>query len=213
MQTGGLHNDSFITRILSRSASNLMTQAVIDTSLTPNQITVFSFILGLVSVGFFAIGGYTCGVLGAVLLVISTWVDGVDGEIARIKMMESPMGAKLDIFCDNVIHFLLFLSIGLGLAASTGAVLYTWLGWIAAIGSIVSFILLSNSVINWKARATAGEGKDESQKIEDRLANRDFIWLLLVLAVIGRLEIFIWLTAVGVNVFALYLLFVRLRER
>ncbi|GIS85215.1 MAG: hypothetical protein CM1200mP16_15150 [Nitrospina sp.] len=49
--------------------------------------------------------GYANSVIAAILLVISTWIDGVDGEIARVKFMETDIGKKLDIYCDNIIHF------------------------------------------------------------------------------------------------------------
>ncbi len=41
----------------------------------------------------------------------------------------------------------------------------------------------------------------------NQMANRDFIYLLFIMAMIGSLDIFIGLTALGANVLAGYLLY------
>ncbi len=208
---GGLGNDSLITRYLSRTVSTRLTRLIIDTSFTPNQVTVFSFILGLVSAALFFKGGYWPGVIGGALLVLSTWVDGVDGELARIKFMESRLGAKLDIYCDNVVHFFLFLAIGLGLSGSTGRELYTLLGIIAAVGSLLSFFMLNAVVTASKSTVGKGSASKSGQSLAEKMANRDFIHLIFLLTLFGRVDIFLWLTATGVTIFCLYLIYLRLR--
>lgn len=208
-KSGGLSNDSFATRILSRPVSQRLTRLVLNTRISPNQITVFSFFLGLGSALCFFQGGYGMGVGGAGLLLLSIWVDGVDGEIARIKFMESPFGAKLDILCDNIVHVAVFFSIGMGLYHTQGETIYLVLGGLAALGSLFSFLLLSEGIIAGKSTTSAGK-KNEPKKnsLIDKLANRDFTHFLFVLALMDQLPVFIWLTAVGVNVMALYLLLV-----
>ncbi len=206
-KSGGLANDSFVTRVLSRPVSKLLTRQLLNTRFTPNQITLLSFILGLGSALCFSRGGYAMGVGGAGLLLLSIWVDGVDGEIARIKFMESPFGAKLDILCDNVVHVAVFFSIGLGLYQTHGETSFLLLGGLAASGSLLAFFLMSDGIIAGKS--TTGSGKNTDRKkngLIDKLANRDFTHFLFALALLDQLSIFIWLTAVGVNVMALYLL-------
>ena len=53
-------------------------------------------------------------VLGSLLFLLSTIMDGCDGEIARLTFQESAFGAKLDLITDNVVHLVLFPSIALG---------------------------------------------------------------------------------------------------
>jgi phosphatidylglycerophosphate synthase len=208
-KSGGLSNDSLATRILSRPVSQQLTRLLLNTRITPNQITIFSFFLGLGSALCFFQGGYGMGIAGAGLLLLSIWVDGVDGEIARIKFMESPFGAKLDILCDNIVHVAVFFSIGIGLYHTLGETVYLVLGGLAASGSLLAFLLLSEGIIAGKSTANAGK-KNEPNKNDliDKLANRDFTHFLFVLALLDQLSIFIWLTAVGVNVMAMYLLLV-----
>jgi len=148
------------------------------------------------------------------LLVFSTWVDGVDGEIARLKFMESKLGAKLDIYCDNIVHFVLFLAIGLGLAKTMDRELYTLLGIIAALGSLLSFFMLNALITAGKstaARSSSGKSGKPKPNLAEKMANRDFIHLLFLLALFGRVELFLWLTAIGVTVFTLFLVFLRMR--
>ncbi len=207
---GGLGNDSLVTRWLSRTVSTRLTRLVIDTALTPNQVTLFSFFLGLVAAWLFFKGGYWPCVMGGALLVFSTWVDGVDGELARLKFMESKLGAKLDIYCDNIVHFFLFLAIGLGLAKTMDRELYTYLGIIAAIGSLLSFFMLNALVTASKSTTTRDVSENPKPNLAEKMANRDFIHLLFLLTLFGRVEIFLWLTALGVTAFTLYLLYLKI---
>ena len=71
-------HDSPITRILSRPVSRAMTRLFLATPITPNQITIFSFLLGLAAAFCFLEGSRAMSIAGGVLLVFSTWVDGVD---------------------------------------------------------------------------------------------------------------------------------------
>lgn len=209
---GGLENDSFLTRTLSRPVSRRMTRFFIGTSITPNQITIMSFLLGLGSAWSFLQGGYWMGLAGGGLLLLSIWVDGVDGEVARLKFMETRIGGKLDIVCDNIVHVVLFFSIGMGLYFATDQEIYKLLGGLAALGSLLSFILMGTSVIQSKSEAGADKNaKRQEKSLADKFANRDFTYFLVAMALIDRIDIFIWFTAVGANVFTLYLLYCKLR--
>lgn len=214
IQSGGLDTDSLINRLFSRSVSRLLTHLAIRTSISPNQITLVSFFLGLVSIWFFFQGSYGMSLIGAVVLVISTWIDGVDGELARLTFGETPFGAKLDITCDCLVNFAVFFSIGAGLSQSTGEGYFTALGTLAVLGSLVSFIFLSASISESKSpERSEGISKNRRRNIENKLANRDFIFILLVLALINRTDIFIWLAAIGANIFAVYSFYARFLAR
>ena len=207
-KSGELSNDSLATRILSRPVSRFITRLLINTRITPNQITVLSFILGLGSAWSFFQGGYRMGLLGAGLLLMSIWVDGVDGEIARIKFMESAFGAKLDIYCDNIVHVAVFFCIGMGLFHTHGDAITIVLGSLAAVGSLISFLMMGAGIT--ESKANAGDVKKAKKSdFVDKLANRDFTYFLFAMALIDRLDVFLWLTAIGVNVLVFYLLFLR----
>lgn len=210
--SGGLKNDSFITRKLSRPVSQRFTRLFLNTSFTPNQITILSFILGLGSALCFYPGGYALGLTGAVLLLFSIWLDGADGEIARIKFMESAIGGKLDIYCDNVVHIAVFLSIGMGLFHAQGSVIFAYLGGFATMGSLISFLILHASIIEGKSHLkSANKNNPHMKQFVDKLANRDFIHFLFLLALMNQLALFLWFAAIGVSLLAVYLLFEKIK--
>ena len=210
MKSGGLETDSMINRLSSRSVSRFLTRLAIHTPVSPNQVTLLSFFLGLISTWFFFQGVYGMSLVGAVILVISTWIDGVDGELARLTFRESKMGAKLDITLDCFVNYIVFFSIGVGLTRSSGDNLYAILGLVAVIGSIISFVFMSSLISESKSPERHDSiSMDKRRMIQDKIANRDFIFILFLLALIDRTEIFIWLAAIGANAFALYSLYAR----
>ncbi len=208
LQASGLDNDSFMDRHFTRHISRYLTRQIIKTPITPNQLTLVSLAVGLEAAGCFLFGGYGMSLLGAALLLLSACIDCSDGEIARLKFMESPFGKRLDIICDNLVHIAVFFSIGMGLYGSTNKSLFIILGSLAVLGSLVCFIVLSPNIINSKSQN--GHLKiflDRDKGLEDSLANRDFTYLLFIMALIGSLDIFIGMTALGANAFAGYLLY------
>lgn len=69
------------------------------TSVTPNALTVFSLVLGLVSAACFAVDELAAG---AVVFYLSFMIDCVDGKIARLKGTGTPFGLWLDYVGDRV---------------------------------------------------------------------------------------------------------------
>lgn len=217
LEESGLSNDSLMDRLVTRQISRQFTRFFVMTPLTPNQITFIAMTIGLMSAACFWSGGYEGGVAGAMLLLVSAWVDCADGEVARLKFQESPLGGILDIWADNVVHSAVFFSIGMGLFFSTENGIYKILGTLAVIGTLVAFALLQSSLIDSKMKATEGNPEDnekdkENTSLVDQMANRDFIYFLFALALFDQLGIFIALTAIGSNVFALWLVFLRYRR-
>ncbi len=208
-----LANDSFMDRWITRSISRRLTARWLHTDWTPNQITLLSLVVGLIAAGCFAVGQYGFSLAGAVLLLLSAWIDCTDGEIARIKFMESALGKQLDILSDNVVHWALFFCIGLGLYRAYDDALYLWLGGLSVLGSLTAFFLLWRDIVAGKEQAAQPSNETgRTQDFVDRLANRDFTYLVLVMACIGKMEIFLGLTALGSNALAVYLLFNRLKK-
>lgn len=207
----GQSHDSLITRLLSRSVSKFMTRFLINTPISPNQITLFSFVMGLVSAICFAGGTYPPTVFGGLLLLFSTWLDGTDGEIARLKFMESELGGKLDIVCDNIVHFFVFASIGWGAAKTTGDETYLYLGGLAAIASLASFILLGGIILK-KNTGAVSPAPDSEPSMAEKLANRDFVNFLMLMALIDQLKVFIFIAAIGATIFTIYLVYLRMTQ-
>lgn len=112
-------NDGFFSVFVLRKFSKLFTWAAVRIGATPNQVTMLSFAIGLLSAYCFAMGTFTQILIGALLLQLSIIVDCVDGELARYTRKFSKLGAWLDAVTDRVKEYLVFLGLAYG-AARTG---------------------------------------------------------------------------------------------
>ena len=213
IQSSGLGNDSFMDKTITRFFSRQLTRLFLKTPLSPNMITILSLFIGLISAIFFIQGTHQNNMIGAGLLLLSAWVDCTDGEVARLKFLESKIGGILDIICDNLVHFAVFFAIGMGLYQSTGNNIFVLLGALAVFGSLISFLLLSSSIIDKKEMASANTADPKKKNtLTDTLANRDFIYFLFFMSLIGRVDVFIYITAFGSNIFAAYLTYSKIKS-
>ena len=188
------HKDAPLARWLDRHLSWRISYRPARTSITPNQVTVAATMVGLISAWLFASAGYWPRLLAAVLFLASTTLDGVDGELARLKIADSPSGARLDTLTDNLVHVALFAGVMTGCYRASGSGSYLWLIPIFMGG----FALCTISGL--RARRING-GSDWMAGLE-QVTGRDFAYILLALALIGHIEWFAWGTAFGTYVFA-----------
>ena len=128
-------------------------------------------------------------------------MDGADGEIARLKFMESDIGKKLDLYCDNIIHFLVFTAIGYGAFLKTDETLFLYLGSLAGLGGLSHFSCSAQYFLRKDLQEKQLFHISEPE-LAEKFANRDFIHFLLLVSLIDQLEIFITLAAIGANIFA-----------
>ncbi|MHA1978235.1 MAG: CDP-alcohol phosphatidyltransferase family protein [Candidatus Hodarchaeales archaeon] len=97
--------DGFISRHINRKLSrNLFTPLIlrIYKKITPNQVSLMSFIISVFSSVLFFLSS---PLLGGVVVQLSSVLDGCDGEIARYKKMTSKTGNFLDAFFDRYADF------------------------------------------------------------------------------------------------------------
>jgi len=88
--------------------------------LTPNHLTIFSFLIGLVASYCFILGDYRSLVIGAVLVQLSFVVDCMDGQFARYSRKFSAFGAWLDRISDRFKDFAYFFSLAWGFSQNHG---------------------------------------------------------------------------------------------
>ena len=99
-----------------RAARRLVTPLK-DTWVTPNHLTTLRLLVGLCAVGAFLPGTYLWSNIGALLLVLSNFLDHTDGELARISGKSSRFGHLYDLGADAAVTVLTFVAIGIGVAA------------------------------------------------------------------------------------------------
>jgi phosphatidylglycerophosphate synthase len=78
-----------IPAILHSKIENLILRWVCRTSITPNQITFFGFVVALLAAVLFARGHLAWGMIPALATGV---IDGVDGKQARVKVETTPSG-------------------------------------------------------------------------------------------------------------------------
>jgi len=129
--------DGPVARYLNRPISVRISRHLVKRNITPNQISVFSFLCSVLAAGLFAIGGYVALFLGGVMAQFASIIDGCDGEVARLKYQSSDFGGWFDAVLDRYADaFLLFgLTWHLLAVEANGWVLFA--GFMAIIGSFM----------------------------------------------------------------------------
>jgi phosphatidylglycerophosphate synthase len=93
-----VHYDGIVSRYLNRPISRRMASAIESTPLTPNLLTLATLVLAVIAGGIVAAGG---NIAGGILIQVVSVVDGVDGDLARLKRMTTRFGAVLDAVVDR----------------------------------------------------------------------------------------------------------------
>jgi len=194
----GLENasDGWVDRYLNRKLSPWFSRWFVRMPLTPNQITLMAWAIGLLAALCFAHGSWVSGVLGALLLQWCAVIDCCDGEVARLKFLESTSGYYLDITCDNIVHVAVFVGIAWSGYQELGQTHVLLLGGLAAFGTLMGFITVLATRHGRARQASAA-----LDRLIDALANRDFSLILVLCALTGTLQWFLWALAIGVNLF------------
>jgi phosphatidylglycerophosphate synthase len=188
------NDNNLFARYVDRVLSRALSRRLAPTSVTPNQITIFSVAIGILGSLLLGHPSYVAGLVGSFLFLASTVIDGCDGEIARLKFQESPLGAKLDLIGDNLVHVFLFPCLGLHFWLSGAGGSYLAFGLITLAGAIASWI----AVYRYVLRPNPARG---AIALFEAFANREFAYLLFALALIGRLEWFVWAMTFGIWAF------------
>ncbi|MBO8138748.1 MAG: NTP transferase domain-containing protein [Desulfotomaculum sp.] len=109
--------DGLISRVLNRRVSLWITKLFARTSITPNKVTFLSFLVSTASAAFFALAH---PFYGGLLAQLSSILDGVDGEIARLKFLKSNYGGLFDAILDRYADFLIVLGMAYAWYSKTG---------------------------------------------------------------------------------------------
>src|SRR5271155_6022618 len=88
-----------------------------DSWVTPNHLTTVRLIVGLAAAAAFTPGTYGWSNVAALLLILSNFLDHTDGELARMSGKSSRIGHLYDLASDAAVTILLFIAIGVGVAA------------------------------------------------------------------------------------------------
>jgi CDP-L-myo-inositol myo-inositolphosphotransferase len=197
--------DGYAARLLNRRISLFASRYLARTPVRPNHVTVVCFLSALAGGATLAQGGYLCGVIGMLLVELGSILDGIDGELARLKLRFSRTGQWMDTVTDDLSN--VFLATGTALNLEAAGV-----GWAlpVLIAGLVAFALTQSSqyyliatvyrsgdlaAIPWAFQSTDFLSSRPTGLISrlksgiPKLLKRDFtVTLFVALAIAGLLE-------------------------
>ncbi|WP_457754376.1 bifunctional L-myo-inositol-1-phosphate cytidylyltransferase/CDP-L-myo-inositol myo-inositolphosphotransferase [Thermococcus sp.] len=179
--------DGFISRHLNRKISTRISSFLVD-HVTPNQMTVVTFLLGILS----ALMNFISVPLAGILYQISSILDGVDGEIARASMKTSRFGGYVDSVLDRYVDFAFLLTLAY-------VTIKEPLWWAIAVTAIFGSAMVSYSTERYKATYGSDIYKEIStmRYLIGKRDERIFLTMLFCLA--GQIKALFALLAILTN--------------
>ncbi len=206
--------DGILARLINRRISLFLSSRIWRLGITPNMVTGFTLILGLLAGLAFAQGtGIWWGVLGALLFQMQSIIDGVDGELARLMHKESLFGFWFDISVDNVSHMAVFGGIAVGQTVDGIPGPWGLLGFFSVSGVMACFAVMAPLLNPGGKKSVIGNDSGLLARLVENLSRRDFTYALFPLAALGWLGGFLWVAAVGTWLYALIVVMLKIRTR
>ena len=155
---GDKPNDGPMSRHLNRPLSVRISRRLVNYGITPNQVSLFSFLCSVLAAGLFAVGGYLALLLGGFLAQFASVVDGCDGEVARLKFRTSAYGGWFDAVLDRYADALLLFGLTWHAYADKTDSLILLTGFLAIIGSFMVSYTADKYDRLMRARIRHGKG-------------------------------------------------------
>ncbi|GGL10973.1 hypothetical protein Sme01_15580 [Sphaerisporangium melleum] len=110
--------DGFFTTFFVSTYSRFIARWAARRGLTPNQVTLISIALGVLSALAFATGTRAGAVAGGLLIYFAFVFDCVDGQVARYARKFGVLGAWLDATFDRAKEYVVFAGLAVGSAVA-----------------------------------------------------------------------------------------------
>ena len=205
--------DGWVSRYVNRPISTRISRWLVRTPVTPNMVTLVTFLSGLLGAWFVLDGTYWTVLLGAFLFQVSSVLDGCDGEVAVLTFSESKYGSWLDTITDNLTYLAFFSAVVWAYAGNSDESVIRFLGMgsvavVAASILVMYYYLLqtggSGSLVRFN-RAFERHAAGRRHAVAARLLNlfrmmckRDFFTMLLLgFAAVGLLNCMFWTVTAG----------------
>ena len=210
--------EGFMSRHFDRSISLAVSRRLVNTSVTPNQMTYVAVLIGLVGAPFFLSSRPSVQVVGGILFLLHSILDGCDGELARLKFQESRRGGVLDFWGDNVVHVAVFAAMGIGLARQTGQAWPVWCGIASVLATVASaYTIYRRTMVGPKEgplyTSVATHSDTALSRMTDAVSRRDFIYLILIMSIFGVADWFVISSAIMIPLYFLALLVIAWNDR
>jgi phosphatidylglycerophosphate synthase len=174
-----------------------------DSRATPNHLTTVRLAFGLAAAAAFLPGSYGWTNIGALLLILSNFLDHTDGELARISGKTSRIGHLYDLASDALVTILLFLAIGVGVGAKVGSMLQVPP---AALGLVAGCAIALIFYLRMRIEELGGKAASKQGSMAG-FETEDVLYLLPLVTVFNGLTPFLIAASIGAPVFALWVVF------
>jgi phosphatidylglycerophosphate synthase len=195
--------DSYLAALIDRRLSRPVTALLLPWPITPSHVTLTSLVFGLAGAAGLATVSDAGRIAGVLALIVSIVLDCVDGEIARARFQQSATGARLDVIGDYLVNLAVFVGLGIGLARQGlppggGWAVAALIAGVAASMVVMHGLFVRPALAQGDLHAVGGDLQATAvAAVVEKLASRDYTYLLLVLALLGHLEWFLYAAAVG----------------
>ncbi len=125
-----------------RKISAGLTARLSKTRMHPNHVTMMALVFGMIAGVCFAGGSRLWMLFGALALHVSFILDNCDGELARLKSLQTEFGKRLDVTADLMVDFALWLGLGLGAYRMLEDLPLLLMTCLACAGSLVNFAMV-----------------------------------------------------------------------
>lgn len=197
-----MSDDGLISHHLNRRLSRPLAGLLARTAVTPNQVSVVSFLVGLAALPAYAQGW---NLAGGLLAQTFSVLDGVDGDLARLKGMATPFGAFLDAVLDRYGDAAIILGMTMW-AQAHEPYPFPWLiGFLALVGCLM--------IPYTRARAEASTPVRFKEGFAILFTHDMRLFIIMLGSLIGQVYATLLLLALGSNAIAMYRLWVVHREQ
>jgi phosphatidylglycerophosphate synthase len=197
-----------------RCVSLAITSWLVRFPVAPNHATLVAGLVGMASGVLASRGGYRWLLAGALCYLASNLIDGIDGEIARAKLLESWFGQWCDTLADDLTNLVFLVGTAAGSYRTWHANVYLVLGATTAFNLLVIAAVMYHQLITvahsgdlnafkspWENENGAGRASSGVVGRVRFLLRRDaFAYMAVLAAVLGQAWILVWLSAVGTTV-------------
>ena len=146
-----------------------MVRMLYSTPITPNQITVLSFFVGLLSMGFYVSGRSDSLVWGALFLYGKVLLDNIDGNLARVRGTSSRLGRFLDSLTDFLVTVMIYIGISFYLVRTTDDNGFWFLGLFGLLACFVQSTFFVFYLVNY----TSLVGSYDKNRVDESITKKD----------------------------------------
>jgi phosphatidylglycerophosphate synthase len=171
---------------------------LVDTWVTPNHLTTLRLLIGIAGALCLAHGGFAWANAGALLIVLSNFVDHTDGELARIGGQSSRIGHFYDLACDALVTVMLFVGMGIGAGGTQLGALKLAPGVLGAVAGVAVALIF---FLRMRIEEMAGKAGTKQASVGG-FETEDVLYLLPIVTLTNMVAPFVVVASIGAPLFA-----------